>query len=435
MLKKIDIVHYHLKPGGVTQIILSQIESLKLQWGKTEIRLLCGECPNPEKFNKHGIELIVNEIFGYADFEESDDKKMVANFQRVKNAAARYFSDDRLVHFHNLNLGKNPYWTAAISELSFNGLKVFNHAHDFSEDRPANQNFMKKIISQHLNMDLTKVMYPDLPNYHIGVLNNHDYGRLKKMGFSLERLHYLPNPVGIGKPLAMPDIKEKQALYETLELDFSKGLVTYPVRVIRRKNIGEFILLNCLFGDRFNFVVTLPPQNKIEVAEYEKWKQFCGEQKINVVFEAGTKVDFNILLGSTDFCLTTSIREGFGMVFLEPWMYGVSVVGRNLSTVTADLQNAGIIFSLLYDEIQIEFDGETMDFSALNFDQQREFIVRLKNDDYQSEKLLLNNPHLKELFNPVDQTTINHNQQIIAEHFSLETYGKRLHDIYSRYDI
>ncbi|MDZ7774758.1 MAG: hypothetical protein U5L09_03655 [Bacteroidales bacterium] len=43
-MKKIDIVHYHLKPGGVTKIIQSQIESL-LRTGDYDIRLVLCRTP------------------------------------------------------------------------------------------------------------------------------------------------------------------------------------------------------------------------------------------------------------------------------------------------------------------------------------------------------------------------------------------------------
>ncbi|MDZ7774759.1 MAG: hypothetical protein U5L09_03660 [Bacteroidales bacterium] len=38
--------------------------------------------------------------------------------EKTRNVAEKYFSADRIIHFHNLNLGKNPYWTLAVFELA-----------------------------------------------------------------------------------------------------------------------------------------------------------------------------------------------------------------------------------------------------------------------------------------------------------------------------
>jgi glycosyltransferase involved in cell wall biosynthesis len=434
MIKKIDIVHFHLKPGGVTSIIRSQIESLNRHPGFFDIRIFCGECPNPEEFEKTGVKVTIDKVFGYADFSVTDSEEIRANFEEVSKKSISYFKKDRLIYFHNLNLGKNPYWTIAIAELAKKGFPVFNHAHDFAEDRPANQQFMERIISNHFKRNLKEMMYPDLPNYHIGVLNQHDYRRLEENGFNAANLHYLPNPIGISQPITLPGKADKEELFDKLGLDAAKGLVTYPVRAIRRKNIGEFILLQHLFRERFNFAITLAPDNQVEVEEYNRWKDFCHSNKSEVVFEAGTKVDFRTLLGVSDFCLTTSIREGFGMIFLEPLMHGTPVVGRNLPMVSNDLKKAGIIFPALYDRIMVDHHNDLVDFPQLDYNQQREALAHIIKDKSAAEAVLVNNPHLKALFSSVDQTTVTQNQHVILKQFSLAAYGERLHGIYSQYD-
>lgn len=433
MIKKIDIIHYHLKPGGVTSIIRSQIESIKKQPGTFDIRIFCGECPNPQDFRKMGVEVIVDSVFKYADFSVTDSNEIQANFNEVSNKANSYFRKERLIYFHNLNLGKNPFWTVAIAELAKKGFPVFNHAHDFSEDRPANQQFMERIISQHFKKKIKEVMYPDLPHYHFGVLNQHDYRRVEETGFNTANLHYLPNPIGISQPVPLPGKSDKEKIFNKLGLDAKKGLVTYPVRAIRRKNIGEFILLQHLFRDRFNFTITLAPDNQVEVEEYDRWKYFCQSHKSEVVFEAGTKVDFSTLLGVSDFCLTTSIREGFGMIFLEPWMHGTPVVGRNLSMVTNDLKAAGLTFPALYDSILINDQNKYIDFPQLEYGQQRRELANIIQDKSVTKALLLNNPHLGDLFSGVDQSIITKNQHVILKHFSLAAYGERLYQVYSQY--
>ena len=135
--------------------------------------------------------------------------------------------------------------------------------------------------------------------------------------------------------------KAKTEICDQLNLEQNKLLITYPVRVIQRKNIGEFILLAALFNENANFVVTQPPQNPVEIERYKKWVDFCKKEKINVTFEAGTKVDFEKLLIASDFCITTSYNEGFGMVYLEPWLLNTPVVGRDIDFISKDFRADG----------------------------------------------------------------------------------------------
>ena len=34
--------------------------------------------------------------------------------------------------------------------------------------------------------------------------------------------------------------------------------------------------------------------------------------------------------------VTTSVAEGFGLAFLEPWLFGKGLLGRNLPEITVD---------------------------------------------------------------------------------------------------
>lgn len=431
-MKKIDIVHYHLKPGGVTKIIQSQIESL-LKAGDYDIRLLCAECPDQEDYTKQGVELICDDVFGYADFNEKDKDTMNTIMDKTREAAKKHFSAERIIHFHNLNLGKNPYWTLAIYELAEKGFNVINHVHDFAEDRRENQAFMQRIIQGHFEKDIKTVMYPDFSNYHMATLSRHDYERVKQQGFSENQIHYLPNPINIEEVLATADVDTGDQVYRDLGLDNNKSLITYPVRGIRRKNIGELILLAHLFEDLANFVITLPPENPVEKKSYDKWKAFCDEKQIPVTFEAGQKTDFVNLITSSDFCITTSIREGFGMVFLEPWMMSTPVIGRNLKNITKDLIKEGIEFPGLYNFIRVPYKGDLKDFAELQFDQQKRIISMIIKDKMMANIIFVSNSHLKKMFQPVRQNIMSNNQEIIKEKFSIASYGERLKQLYSQF--
>jgi hypothetical protein len=58
--------------------------------------------------------------------------------------------------------------------------------------------------------------------------------------------------------------------------------------------------------------------------------------------------------------MTTSIAEGFGLAFLESWLMGRSLAGRNLPEITSDFSEAGVDLTPLYDrlDIPLEWVGE-----------------------------------------------------------------------------
>ncbi len=106
-------------------------------------------------------------------------------------------------------------------------------------------------------------------------------------------------------------------------------LIVYPCRGIRRKNIGEALLLASTLEPGEKLVLTAPPMTPSDQVLYARWKRVAERLRLPVIFEGQTllgrtTVDF---LRGASLCLTTSVTEGFGMAFLEPWLAGVSLAG------------------------------------------------------------------------------------------------------------
>ncbi len=427
-MSKVCILHYHLNPGGVTRIIESQVQCLKEQDSEIEILIMTGQCDNPELLESLGAELVIERVLNYLPGDATD---LAFRLEQIQKLLSRYINSGDIIHFHNMNLGKNPLLTVAVSNMSREGYFVLNHAHDFAEDRPVNFSFLERIICEELGMELREVMYPELSNYLFATLNSADLDRLIRYKVSKSRIFLLPNPVDISSGIEQVNTKEiKQSICSQLEIDTKKLLITYPVRVIRRKNIGEFILLTMLFSDSANWIVTLPPKNPVEIESYEIWKKFCRKNKINLVFEAGIKVNFVELIQASDWCFTTSIQEGFGMVYMEPWLLGTPVGGRNLDYITSDLRNSGMIFPLLYDEVQVETEAGKADFGTLEMEGQMNVISDLLNNKDIRQETIRNNPLLKIIFESVDKDIFKNNRTTIINEYSLQKYAKRLKGIY-----
>jgi len=428
----IVIGHYHLHPGGVTKIIDSQVKSLRQNHTDDELKVICGHADEEliQSYKKENISVIINNDLNY--LAEGLPKQELDNkYQRLKSFFISQLSENSILHFHNVNLGKNPLVSYCLYELAKGGYNVFNHAHDFAEDRPENMEFIRNIIENKFEKNMQEVLYPfDLHNYKYGVINSFDKERLIENGISSKRIVLLPNPVGI------PEDAEKlnteacsKQIRRTFNIDDSKKIVTYPVRVIRRKNIGELILLSELFRDQAVFLVTLAPKNPLEIKPYEEWKSFCIEHNLdNILFEVAGEIDFDPLIKGSDFCITTSLREGFGMTFMEPWLYKTPVIGRNIDYIVRDFHALGLSFPNNYDQLIIP--NENQDFKVLNESEQKRQILRVVNDEKEKERFFSENEQLKSLLSSIDNETIEHNRKIIIKNYSFENYGKKLLDTY-----
>jgi glycosyltransferase involved in cell wall biosynthesis len=427
----INIFHYHLNPGGVTRIIESQVSSLKMKDPAPEVRVFCGSAPETDLLGSLGVEVIEFEPLNYLEQKSYSKAELSEKYHEIHSFFHNKVEKGEIIHFHNLNLGKNPIITMAVYSLAKEGYPVFNHAHDFAEDRPDNWGFLASVIEGGFGYNLKDVLYPDLPHYLFGTLNGADLARLSEEGIPETSKFLLPNPVTAFTKDELPGKeKARAALSEKLNIDEQRRIVTYPVRVIERKNIGEFILLSVLLSGDAQFMVTLPPKNPIRLKAYEAWRSFCNEEGIDIIFEAGLQAGFLEILQGSDFCITTSSREGFGMVFLEPWMAGTPVIGRNLPSVTTDLRNAGVWFSMLYDELIIP--GTSKDFKDLGDEEQRKVIRKGKESaDYRKE-LKKANQWIDRILDEVPREKINKNIDCIKRNFSLEEYGDKLVRIYQR---
>jgi glycosyltransferase involved in cell wall biosynthesis len=427
-IKQLAIFHYHMNPGGVTRIIESQVESLNRRLPDCEIKVFAGGIPEGGRIRSLGAEVVEDPRLNYLPESVPDPQ---AHARDIASFIASQIPAETLIHFHNLNLGKNPLVTYAVHTLLRQGYRVLNHAHDFAEDRPENWQFLERIIGGELGAPLESVLYPEASNYQCAVLTGHDRNRLLDRGVAPERVHLLPNPVSLGDfPRVAPEAARAQ-LCRRLGLDESKRIVTYPVRVIRRKNIGEYILLATLLQNAGHWLVTQPPKNPVEAKPYREWKDFCRDRQIQLHFEVGTRVEYPVLMQGSDICFSTSIKEGFGMVFLEPWLAGKPVAGRNLAMVTDDFRAEGIHFPLLYDAVMVQTSEGRQDFGAMAAPCQRACIQRCLDDPSYRESVFADNPFIREILEDVDERIIENNRERVARRYSLSEYGHKLYGIYS----
>ena len=317
---KIAFIHYHLKTGGVTTVLRQQVESIL---DTCELLVLSGEPPE----TPFPCDIVHIPGLGYDNSGRNLTKSKEVADAILKAIHSKWKDGCDLVHVHNPLLKKNANFLKILNELKEKGIKLFLQIHDFAEDgRPLSYFADEEYIE----------------NCHYGVINSRDYNILLRTGLKEEGLHKIFNTI------------------TPFHFDFEdatlKNYILYPIRAIRRKNIGEAILLSLFFKKNAPLVITLPPNSPADMNSYEDWKTFVTENKLNVVFEAGLTHEFSDLVLSSDFLITTSITEGFGFSFLEPWIAKKNLWGRKLPDICQDFEQNSIRLDHLYSRLDVPLD-------------------------------------------------------------------------------
>lgn len=424
-------MHYHLRPGGVATVIRRQARALA---EAADVLILSGEAAD-------GFDVPVSVVPGIAYDGSGPEESPGTTAERIVAEIRLAFGGDcDVLHVHNPTLRKNSRFLGILRSLRDRGVPLFLHVHDLAEEgRPDSY-------------------YPAeeyLDDCHYGVLNSRDYRALLDSGLRPEGLHLLFNEVA---PLDGIDRAEKPTR------------VVYPVRAIRRKNIGEALLLSLFLPENDRLAVTLPPTSPRDLPFYRDWKDFSRERSLPADFDAGLAESFGSVMSSARCALTTSLKEGFGFAFLEPWTALIPVAGRRLETVCPDFEAEGVRFPSLYrglpvspelfdlsrfaehwrraaealfrafgaepvrDEIYRMFgriaSGDEVDFGALDEVSQREVIAKVAENSVARRLFLRTNPFLSESFWDSPSGLAAENSRTVRSRFSSERYRDLLLSAY-----
>ena len=331
---KIAVVHYHLQPGGVTRVIENTLESFSKLENPPQFVVLSGRrYPGKEIKNVR----VVNGL-DYSSSLDSIPPSLLKD--RLEEAAKEGLGGiPDIWHIHNHSLGKNPSLTKAVDLMAQESKPMLLHPHDFAEDgRPANFDALKEIYSS---------AYPTSSSIHYAVLNHRDHSYLKKLlKGRASKVHLLANAIPLPGKLER-DFKSCTQLPENLFL--------YPVRAVRRKNLGELALLAASHPGK-HFANSLGPTNPNFIPLFQKWKFFSNELNLPVTFGMGESIQcsFPEMVNHAQGIISTSIAEGFGLGFLEPWTFGKFLYGRNIPEITQDFSNLGINLNNLYERLDID---------------------------------------------------------------------------------
>ena len=121
--------------------------------------------------------------------------------------------------------------------------------------------------------------------------------------------------------------------------------------------MGELALISSVHKDKF-FANSLGPTNPNYRDRFNRWKIFSKENNLSVYFGYGedSTIEFIDLMASCEGIISTSIAEGFGLGFLEPWTFKKCLYGRNINEITKDFSRLGVQLDHLYDRINIDIN-------------------------------------------------------------------------------
>jgi hypothetical protein len=433
---KIAFIHYHLKTGGVTTVLKQQVEAIK---DDCEMLVITGTPPE----SPLSTETVCIEGLGYTNNRRVDPGPEAVAESIIKAIHAKFGGRCNLAHVHNPTLAKNKNFLKILTILQKKKINLFLQIHDFAEDgRP---------------LSYTNEEY--VADCHYGVINSRDYNLLLKAGLKSNGLHKISNTIK--------------------DFDFKpqgnkiRDQVLYPIRAIRRKNIGEAILLSLFFLNNETLIITLPPNSPADIVSYEGWKAFVKSHNLKVEFDAGLENDFLELVQTSRFLVTTSITEGFGFSFLEPWLAGKLVWGRKLPDICLDFEKNGIGLDHLYTGmfVPVKWIGkerlyakwkscvlkicelfgykinskdlekafltitgnDNIDFSILDEAFQKEIILHALSDTKAVDALIQLNPYLSAPGKvEKSEELIRHNRTVVSRHYHPALYRQRLLEIYNQ---
>jgi glycosyltransferase involved in cell wall biosynthesis len=341
---QLAIIHYHLNRGGVTQVILNHLRCLRaLNFRCDTIVVLYGGRKTgwPDNACKElDVRLIEVPSLEYDELSGASMDLTADVLAALTEAQLK--SDQTVVQIHNHSLGKNAEMPRVAADLAVHGYRVLLQIHDFAEDlRPDNYAHLRKQLGTRLQEEL----YPQSESIHYATLNSRDREILLNAGVPNDRLHWLPNPVYTPDLPADPiAVRGKMAASQLVPRDHR--FLLYPVRAIARKNVGE-ALLWALLSDRQTIGITMAPVAAREQKLYQNWIDLAQRFGIRCRFDLSSQFTFGENVAASDGFLTTSVAEGFGMVFLESYLTGRETWGRDLPEITTDFRKAGIMFPRL----------------------------------------------------------------------------------------
>ncbi len=376
------VFHYHLKPGGVTDVIMGWIRVLARysaeifpQYRELVVRVCCGSAENvaqlqSEDFGLLTVDFAIDSRLGYDNQDIlSFGKDYPKHIEQVATHLLEHYNAkgwDNLWWLHNYHLGKNVDYTQAllqiVQQLKPANLSFLLHIHDFPEcGRLAlYQKLLQSQCSLYSQCSAeVALLYPIAPNVCYSTINKRDLQILRDAGLPEQKLFFLPNPV------IFDDLTKFPVDSASLRMQFNQNfclpdapLALYPVRCIRRKNILELALLNVLTKKPWNLVCTLPGVSESEQLYSKQVENLYQNGVIQGACHVGLQLEqkgwsFAMLCHAADIIVSSSVMEGFGFTYFNSMYWGKTLFARYLDVLQGFEHCFEPALSLFYRQLKI----------------------------------------------------------------------------------
>jgi glycosyltransferase involved in cell wall biosynthesis len=387
--------------------------------------------------------------------------------------------DMDVVMTENLGIGIDPSVTYAFylytqyCHTSREPKKFIYRFHDFVQQRPVNFKNVKKFYESRFGVmpHWHSVLYPAFPNIQYIAINRFDRARLFEHGIEESNVYYIPNSVD--ETIIPPDNRGEELRKKIIQrekLDPDVQFILYPVRCVRRKNVEEAIFLTKFFNTisdknteirnhrlkgKFHLLVSIRPDSGDDAQYADQLVEFARnnglpvtigiEDLVSIEREVDTAdPDKIIMYGvgdlymASEIVITTSILEGFGFVYIEPWILDRLVIGRSIPLITPDFQASGMKLGYLYNALIVDrqdFKDIGTDETGLDRALQKRLskILKLNDSKFVDKFIESNETAIRATIKLFDrerrEKIIQRNREVVEGAYSKEVIGKKLYDV------
>jgi len=255
-----------------------------------------------------------------------------------------------LIWHHNPALGRNLLVNEGlISFIRRTGVRLIAHHHDFwVENRWTRWAEMRGAGFPSLSRVAEVTFFSGTSAAH-ATISQRDRSMLSA---ALPTTGWLPNPVKSQKLPMSPARK-----WLTKWLGDEAPVWILPTRLLRRKNVGEAILLTRWFRPDGWMIAAGGPSSKAEESYTRRVADAARRGNWRVRFDMrgqpGKTPPIHDLMRCAEAVLLTSIQEGFGLALIEAAAFQKPLIARRLANIHPDLASIGITFPHLYDDVMI----------------------------------------------------------------------------------
>lgn len=344
---KVALVHYHFQLSGVTKVMASASRCLR-KAGIDHV-LLVGDLP---EHVEEEVPLRKVRGLGYVPDKAVGDPSLL--LENLRSAAREALGGDPdLWHFHNHALGKNYLLAEVVARLAEAGERLVLQMHDLIEE--GRQQNYAVVTDPHR-------LYPTGSHIRYLFLNEQDRELFTGHGLSEGQSEVIVNPLDV------PEVGKADPNAEPI--------LFAPIRAIRRKNMGELVMLSALAPAGTRIAISRAPKDKAALRLHETWRKFAGHQRLPIGFDVvdryhpadGAPSDYQSWVTHSTHYVTTSVSEGFGLTMLEAAALGKPLLGRNISRVTREHQKHGLPKCDLYDQLMVPIEWVDVSILRQHFD-------------------------------------------------------------------